>query len=333
MQKLIITGIVGVLIGATAFSTKPSISQSPAPKPSPTTEPAAKSRRLTIAVSVSAMSDLKVSEGQTLQTGDTIADRTPERQRLETQKVQLTLSLARLQSATLPAPAPPADTPTIAALPNPSFLEAQAQVEKSKADVDSTSATISNKKAEIDYLGTLPNLNPMTSGRSETIVLDHERAKLAELEQQHTATVRDYQLAMGKLSTAQENRAHQEYQHSLNQAERTEARNRDGLEYQRQIADFAEQHRDRDFQISQIQLKLNEIDNQLATLAAVRAPQPGKIRRIKWLGQAADGRLNAQLTFIPDRPGRAATLPEQPAPMPQPTEPSRDRPQSGDEDD
>jgi hypothetical protein len=48
MQELIITGIVGVLIGATAFSTKPSISQSPAPTPTPTIEPAAKSLRLTI---------------------------------------------------------------------------------------------------------------------------------------------------------------------------------------------------------------------------------------------------------------------------------------------
>jgi hypothetical protein len=82
MQKLIITGVAGVLIGAVAFSTKPSISQSPLRQaqggatPSPTIEPAQpKTRRLTIAVSVSAMSDLKVTEGQTLQTGDTIADR------------------------------------------------------------------------------------------------------------------------------------------------------------------------------------------------------------------------------------------------------------------
>jgi hypothetical protein len=82
MQKLIITGIIGVLIGATAFSTKPSISQSPAPTPTPTTEPATalrqpqgeKTRRLTIAVSVAAMSNLKVTEGQTLQTGETIVD-------------------------------------------------------------------------------------------------------------------------------------------------------------------------------------------------------------------------------------------------------------------
>ncbi len=77
MQKLIITGIVGVLIGATAFSTKPSISQSPKPTP---TEPTPKSRRLTIAVSVSAMSDLKVTEGQILQTGDKIADHARDRQ-------------------------------------------------------------------------------------------------------------------------------------------------------------------------------------------------------------------------------------------------------------
>jgi hypothetical protein len=317
MQKLIIIGIVGVLIGATAFSTKPSISQSPQPNPTPSpTEPTPKTRRLTIAVSVAAMSDLKVTEGQTLQAGDTIADRVIDRQRLEAQKAQLTLSLARLQTATISLPQSPAATAPIAALPNPSFLEPQAQVEKSKADVDSISATITNKKAEIDYLGTLPNLNP--------IVLDHERAKLAALEQQHTATVRDYQLAMGKLSTAQEGRDYQEYQHSLSQADRTVAQNRNGLEYQRQVADFEQRHRDRDFQISQTQLKLNEIDNQLATIAAVRAPQPGKIRRIKWLGQSADGRLNAELTFIPerDRPGagRPTALPNQPTPMPHPTE-------------
>ena len=329
MQNLALTGIAGILIGAISFSSKPSISQSPAPTPSPKIEPAAKTRRLTIAISVSAMSDLKVTEGQTLQTGDTIADRALDRQRLEAQKAQLILTLARLQTATISPPQAPAAPAPIAALPNPSFLEAQAQVEKSKADVDSTSATITNKKAEIDYLGTLPNLNP--------IVLDHERAKLAELEQQHTATIRDYQLAMGKLSTAQEGRDYQEYQHSLSQADRTEAQNRNGLEYQRQVADFEQRHRDREFQLSQTQLKLNEIDNQLATIAAVRAPQPGKIRRIKWLGQSADGRLNAELTFIPDRerpgPGRPIALSEQPAPMPQPTQPSGDRPESGAGDD
>jgi hypothetical protein len=74
MQKLIIIGIGGVLIGATAFSTKPSIAQTPQPNPTPLPiEPTPKSRRLTIAVSVAALSDLKVTEGRTLQTGDTIA--------------------------------------------------------------------------------------------------------------------------------------------------------------------------------------------------------------------------------------------------------------------
>jgi hypothetical protein len=76
MQKLIITRVVGVLIGATAFSSKPSTSQGPQPTPSPQpTEPAAKSRRLTIAVSVSVISDLKVTESQTFKTGETISDR------------------------------------------------------------------------------------------------------------------------------------------------------------------------------------------------------------------------------------------------------------------
>jgi hypothetical protein len=80
MQNLALTGITGILIGAIAFSSKPSTSQSPAPTPTPTASPiqAEKSRRLTISVSVSTMSDLKVTEGQTLQTGDIIADLTPQ---------------------------------------------------------------------------------------------------------------------------------------------------------------------------------------------------------------------------------------------------------------
>jgi hypothetical protein len=75
MQKLIITGIVSVLVGSAAFSAYANSTEPATPLRQAQGE---KTRRLTIAVSVAAMSDLKVTEGQTLQTGDTIDSEVPD---------------------------------------------------------------------------------------------------------------------------------------------------------------------------------------------------------------------------------------------------------------
>jgi hypothetical protein len=85
MQNLALTGITGILIGAIAFSSKPSTSQSSLRQAQDSAAPALsliqaeKSRRLTIAVSVSTMTDRHVTEGQTLQSGEPNADRTLDR--------------------------------------------------------------------------------------------------------------------------------------------------------------------------------------------------------------------------------------------------------------
>ncbi len=46
---------------------------------------------------------------------------------------------------------------------------------------------------EIEYLSEVKNLDP--------IILEHEQAKLKQLKLDHTAAVREYQLAMGKMPT------------------------------------------------------------------------------------------------------------------------------------
>jgi multidrug efflux pump subunit AcrA (membrane-fusion protein) len=58
-------------------------------------------RRLTVTVRIQEPEDLKVQEGDTIKAGQVIADRERERQRLNSQKQQLTLSLQRLQSSTI----------------------------------------------------------------------------------------------------------------------------------------------------------------------------------------------------------------------------------------
>ena len=161
--------------------------------------------------------------------------------------------------------------------------------------MDQAEALIEAKHQELDYLAQLPNLDPL--------VLEHEQAKLAELQRNHTAAVRDYQLALGKRSSA-------EYEHSRAVAIDASGRNRDMLSYQSQWADFEQRLRDRDFQLAQTQLRVDEVENEIATLSVVRSPYAGRIRRIKWLGQGADGMLSAEISLMV-RTGAGAAVPGQ----------------------
>lgn len=93
-------------------------------------------KRLTITVSVTDPEDLKVQQGDRVEPGQLIADRTRERDRPETQHQQLSLTLQKLQGSTITAPLQPATVPAIAALPPPSYLEEAAAIEQAKATVD-----------------------------------------------------------------------------------------------------------------------------------------------------------------------------------------------------
>lgn len=252
-------------------------------------------RRLTISVSVSDPDDLKVGEGDVIEVGDLIADRGRERRQLEHQKAQLFLSLRRLQSATITAPLPPAAAPQIL---EPSYLEEDAAIARAQALVDQAAAAVDAKEQELAYLADLDELEP--------IVLEHERAQLADRQRDYVAAVREYELAVGRRSTT-------EYRHSITEAEAVNSRNRAALEYQQQWAFYEQRIRDREFQVSQTRLKLDEIDNAIVSLAVVRASYGGRVRRVKWMGQSADGQLSAEITVMVDASNSTdlLTVPEQ----------------------
>lgn len=303
---LILAGVTGLTL---AVSTKSSISQSPpstlsspAPAPIPAATPTQDNspKRLTIAVSVAQPEDLRVKEGQQLKAGDLITDRGRERTRLESQKSQLDLTLKRLKSATISPPLPPAPVPALAVLAQGSYLEQEAAIAQAKSAVEQAEAAITLKQQKIEYLAELPNL--------DALVMEHEQAQLADLKRQHTAAVRAYQLAMGKLDSARSAQQYQQYRYSIDQAQRVESQNQAALEYQQQLATYEQRLRDRDYQVSQVQLKLDEVNNAIATLAVIRAPYAGKIRRVHWLGQGADGSLNAEVTLLLAGAGRADAL-------------------------
>ena len=192
---------------------------------------------------------------------------------------------------------------------SPTYLEQDAAIARAKADVDQAEALITAKHQEVDYLTQLSNLDPL--------VMEHEQAKLAELQRNHTAVVRDYQLALGKRSSA-------EYDHSRAMAIDASSRNRDQLSYQQQWAQYEQRLRDRDYQLSQTQLRWDEIQNAIANLAVVRSPYAGRIRRIKWLGQDASGLLSAEITLMV-RASAGATVPGQFDGVPGDTDAASDR--------
>jgi biotin carboxyl carrier protein len=247
-------------------------------------------RRLAITVKIAEPQDLKVRVGSQVKAGQIIASRDREKQRLEAQKTQLNLSLSKLQSYQPLPPTPPNFPPAIKALPPNSYLEQEAMVEKTKTAIASIESQIEVKEKEIEYLQAVENLDP--------IILDHERVKLNQLKLKHTEAIRDYQLAIGKLQTAKDSRAYQEYQASLAAAQRVEQMNAVRSSYERQLAEYQQQLAGREFQEAQLKGKLNEVENAIANLSMVKSPYDGTVRRIKWLGQSPDGSLTAEITLI-----------------------------------
>ena len=139
---LVVKGFIPYAITLVAVSGVAIAQQSPQPiKESPPkqqsqTTTSSSPRRLTINVSVAEPEDLKANEGDRVTVGQLLADRSRERQRLEAQAQQLELTLQRLEIATIKPPQPPAPVPAVAALPDTSYLEEKATIERSKVTVD-----------------------------------------------------------------------------------------------------------------------------------------------------------------------------------------------------
>jgi hypothetical protein len=247
-------------------------------------------RRLAITVKVAEPNDLKIKEEEEIKKGQIIADRERERKRLTQQKQQIELSLKQLESQQITPPIAPTKLPLVSALPPISYLEHEANIEKTKGAISFIESQIEIKKQELDYLSQLEDIDPN--------IITHETSKLEQLKLSKEAAVRDYQLAMGKLQTAKDSRAYQEYQASLTEEKRVQEMNQSRLNYQRQLAEYEQRLADQEYRITQFKLNLNNMENALASLSTVKSPYGGKVRRIQWLGQAPDGSLTAEITLM-----------------------------------
>jgi biotin carboxyl carrier protein len=141
----------------------------------------------------------------------------------------------------------------------------------------------------------------------ETII-EHERAKLSQMETEREQAKIQLEIARAALSTAKEKRLQEEYQLALEENRRAITLQNQQLEVEKQRAVRAAQLQEREYNQAVIRTRIQEIDDALVQLATVKAPYPGTVKRLKWQGQD-DRLLNVELTVDVDSPtGRSPSL-------------------------
>ena len=262
-----------------------------------------------IELTLSNPQDLKVKPGDKVSAGQTLSNRTSERNRLQAKKKQLQLSLLKLNLPLTPIPQP-RPIPEISSLPPVSYAEEEAEIKLKQQKLKEAENAIALQQKKIDSLNQL-HASPVSQssgdaeGRGITgargdqnikLILEHEQANLKNLETAKQSAQIQLEVAQSQLTTAKENRAYIEYQRQLEQSRRAIAlsqqhQSRAQTESERQIL-LAE----REYSIAQIETQIQEIDYQIEQLSTVKAPYEGTIKKVKWTGQS-DHDLTALVTL------------------------------------
>jgi len=257
---------------------------------------------------VSEPNDLKVKAGDSIAAAQIVADQDNERKRLNLRKEELKLAIKRIENQKISPPqkatdpSKPKPAPPMLPLPDISYQQYEAVIKKAQNEAKQQEEIINLKRRELDYLKGIDGLDPA--------IIEHEINKLSNLENQLKSAKAEIDLGAGKLLSAKEARKQDEYQHQLNLSRRIEEENQalsfyqqqiaeNQINYQRLIATYEKESRDRDYQFTQLKIQLSSVEDSIAQLAVIRSPYAGKIRRIKFLGQT-DNKLGVELTMVID---------------------------------
>ena len=206
-----------------------------------------KQNRHTITLVLNQLSDLKVEEGQRVNVGDIISDRTSERTKLQAKKQRLQQSLDR---ASLPLR-------ELKPVPEPKFQTELVNLKKAKFELDSIVEQINNFDSQLQFKDEwLSNIF-----ESEKI------QQLAELKRRELAASINLEKAIASLDEAKLNYQKQQYEHSL------------------KVSDYQTLMQRQQNQITSLQTQLDKVDEELDKLTSVYSPYRGKVRRVKILGQ------------------------------------------------
>jgi len=321
INQLAIIGILSFGIYQFVGSSKPpavTAQQSPiAEVAAPVTAPQQQGRLHKMTLQVSEPKDLKVKASDNIAAGQIVADQDSERKRLNLRKEELQLAIKRIENQKISPPEratdpdKPKPAPPMMPLHDISYQQYEAAIEKAQNEAKQQEEIINLKRRELDYLKGLEGLDPA--------IIEHEINKLSNLENQLKSAKAEIDLGTGKLLSAKEARKQDEYQHQLNLSRRIEEENQalsfyqqqiaeNQINYQRLIATYEKESRDRDYQFTQLKIQLSSVEDLIARLAVIRSPYNGKIRRIKFTGQV-DNKLGVELTMVIDADSSTNTAP------------------------
>ena len=206
-----------------------------------------KRNRHTITLVLSQLSDLKVEEGQRINVGDIISDRTSERTKLQAKKQRLEASLTR---ARLPLN-------QLKPVPVPKFQTELVALKQAQFQLDAIARQIKNFDVKFYHK------DPW-----HVQVFESEKVQeLAELKRRELEASINLEKAIAALDEAKLNYQKQQYEHSL------------------KVSDYQTSVQKQQEQIISLQSQLDKVDEELEKLTSVYSPYKGKVRRVKILGQ------------------------------------------------
>lgn len=248
------------------FNNRSPDSPSPAPAPSAIESSTENSRRHQITCNVTAIEDVKVTEKQTVTQGQTLCDRTEARATLEAKKQQLELALQ--QQPISVSPAMPLQLPP--------------------ADFSVEEIAIKAAQAELARLEMLPS--PQFMHKDPWFQEAVEPQKWQEnLERQQQIANARYQVgeAMAALNQAKAKRQQEELTFLQQQQ----------LSQQQLLLDQQRSHQQASYQKAQLLNDLQELEEKIEEITAIKSPYDGSIRRVKVTGQS-DRTIQVEISLI-----------------------------------
>ncbi|KAF3888107.1 MULTISPECIES: hypothetical protein [Nostocales] len=310
-----------------------------------------KSRSLRLSITLDNPSYLLIREGDEIKEGQTISDNKLERDRLLKQRKSVELQINNLKAKPIFKPNPPTALQQSNPIPPANYAEeeaaiAQAQLRFNQArsllesrtsvlKADNPERRAEVEKAEVVLQAAAQKteeqrqlLQSMQDLKLQSEIIQHEKAKLRQIEGEQEQARSALELARGKLNAsaieqqqqlqqlqlavqlaqselegsksrlqaAINRRQHIEYAASIDKVERSHKEQQLQQEYSRQQQIYEQALREREYQLAQLSLSRASVDEKLNQIPLIRSPKNGHIRRIKpWTGN--NGKYTTTITI------------------------------------
>ena len=235
--------------------------QANAPIPTPETEAINNQysrNRHTITLVLNELDELKVTEGQRVNVGDVVSDRTLTRTKLEAKKDRLEASISKASLS----------LNQLKAVPIPKFQTELAALKEAQFNLDVIVREIENFDKNFHFK------DPW-----HVQVFESEKVQeLADLKRRELEASINVEKAIARLDEAKLNYQKQQYEHSL------------------KVSDYQTSLQKQQEQVNILQLQLDKVNDELETLVSVYSPYRGKVRRVKILGQS-ERDINVEVTL------------------------------------